>query len=317
MVMSSKEVSMQSVLTLMLAFLILSCGRNESGQERAGQAERGLNVTDEGTKPDAVGPVDTPVGPVSSSPPEQPPTVPSYPKPQIPDGGLKKAPSNTSTALMAVNFELPARPSSGANKSLWATYYYTPRLFHVANGYELLQLNGQPLGPRLSKLGWCQSAMEGSVQIYFQNAWRTYNYAGVGGTVQVDCREYYDHPVGRTRYKVARGEFGDGVRNYILQPFRTIAVDPEVIPYGSVVYIPSARGLEFTLPSGQKRIHDGYFFAGDTGGLINGNHIDVFLGITTKTPFSWITSSSSSRIPYEVIESTDIVDALARLHIEN
>ncbi|MEY2988254.1 MAG: hypothetical protein RJB13_1775 [Pseudomonadota bacterium] len=304
-----------------MAIVFVSCGFVAPNEERDGGTDRGLNVVDgvdQGTQPDGVTSGQTTPGHASTSPTTQPPASPPSADTDPSGGGAKSGPANGSPTIdLAADFQLPARPASEDYQTLWATYYYTPRLFHVDAGYELLQLDGRPLGPRLSKVGWCQSAMEGSVQIFFQDTWRTYNYAGVAGTVQVDCSEYYDHPVGRTRYKIARGEFGDGVRNYVLQPFRTIAVDPEVISYGSVVYIPSARGLEFTLPNGQKRVHDGYFFAGDTGGLINGNHIDVFLGIATKTPFSWITSRSSSRIPYEVVDNAEIAEALLRLHIGN
>jgi 3D (Asp-Asp-Asp) domain-containing protein len=48
--------------------------------------------------------------------------------------------------------------------------------------------------------------------------------------------------------------------------YRSIAVDPSVIPLGSRVYVPAYK-------------HDGYggwFIAQDTGGAIGGNHIDVY-----------------------------------------
>jgi 3D (Asp-Asp-Asp) domain-containing protein len=51
-----------------------------------------------------------------------------------------------------------------------------------------------------------------------------------------------------------------------LKYYRSIAVDPSVIPLGSRVYIPAYR-------------HDGYggwFVAQDTGGAIGGDHIDVY-----------------------------------------
>ena len=51
-----------------------------------------------------------------------------------------------------------------------------------------------------------------------------------------------------------------------LRFWRSIAVDPDVIPLGSRVYIPAYR-------------HDGYggwFVAQDTGGAINGAHVDVY-----------------------------------------
>lgn len=43
---------------------------------------------------------------------------------------------------------------------------------------------------------------------------------------------------------------------------RTIAVDPSVIPYGTEVYIPAFNGV---------------FIAEDTGGMINGNKIDIYM----------------------------------------
>lgn len=51
-----------------------------------------------------------------------------------------------------------------------------------------------------------------------------------------------------------------------LRFYQSIAVDPSVIPLGSRIYIPSYR-------------HDGYggwFVAQDTGGAINGRHVDVY-----------------------------------------
>jgi 3D (Asp-Asp-Asp) domain-containing protein len=47
---------------------------------------------------------------------------------------------------------------------------------------------------------------------------------------------------------------------------RSLAVDPRVIPLGSRVYVPAYRGDEY----------GGWFIAQDTGGAINGRHIDVY-----------------------------------------
>jgi 3D (Asp-Asp-Asp) domain-containing protein len=218
-------------------------------------------------------------------------------------------------AEAAVSFTLPERPFETPARQLWATYYYTPRFSHLEDGIELRDLNGVALGPKLSHRQWCDSAMEGSVQVQFNGEWKTYNYAGTSGTSQVDCSRYFKHPVGRTRFKPARGPFGDGVRNFILSPYRTIAVDPDVIPYGTVIYIDAARGLPFVMPDGTRRTHDGYFFAGDTGGLIRDNHVDVYLGIDFVTPFDWITSNSGSRIHYQIVPDNDLKDVLLSIHL--
>jgi hypothetical protein len=51
-----------------------------------------------------------------------------------------------------------------------------------------------------------------------------------------------------------------------LRYYESIAVDPSVIPLGSRVYVPAYRHDG----------HGGWFVAQDTGGAINGAHIDVF-----------------------------------------
>lgn len=57
---------------------------------------------------------------------------------------------------------------------------------------------------------------------------------------------------------------GDGITSIGTKPtpYRTIAVDPKVIPYGSIVYIPEYKAL---------------FRAEDTGSAIKGKRIDIFL----------------------------------------
>jgi len=50
-----------------------------------------------------------------------------------------------------------------------------------------------------------------------------------------------------------------------------IAVDPNVIPLGSTVYIEFPPGYEYL---------NGNFYACDTGGMIYGNTIDVFLNMS-------------------------------------
>ena len=51
-----------------------------------------------------------------------------------------------------------------------------------------------------------------------------------------------------------------------LRFYQSIAVDPGVIPLGSRVYVPAYRDDG----------HGGWFVAQDTGGAINGRHIDVY-----------------------------------------
>ena len=203
-------------------------------------------------------------------------------------------PAPVDTLRLGLTFDLPAPTLTGqAPLALWATYYYIPRVTPIQTGHPLRDMQGQPLGPRLSLRDWCEAAMQGTVSVVSPpGPDRVFNYAGVTRTREVDCKPIYPkHPaISRTRFTRAVGPYGDGVRRMILLPFRSIAVDRRLIPYGSVIYIPAARGIALTLPDGRQAQHDGYFFAADRGGAIKGNHIDVFIGSATRNPFAFVRS---------------------------
>ena len=74
-------------------------------------------------------------------------------------------------------------------------------------------------------------------------------YAGVG--------RRYVPPAGITFAKGAARQ---------LRPYRSLAVDPLLIPLGSLVYVPAYRPLN----------GDGWFRAEDTGSAIEGRHVDVY-----------------------------------------
>jgi 3D (Asp-Asp-Asp) domain-containing protein len=73
------------------------------------------------------------------------------------------------------------------------------------------------------------------------------------------------------------GNRGVGSRDSIgcrVVPMRTLAVDPQVVPKHSVVFIPETVGLP--MPGGGE--HDGFWYASDTGGAIKGQRIDLYTG---------------------------------------
>jgi len=76
--------------------------------------------------------------------------------------------------------------------------------------------------------------------------------------------------------------FGRGAAGSAITPLKTVAVDSEVIPLGTVLYIPEYHGLR--MPDGQP--HDGCFLAEDRGLKVRGKHIDVFTGSPEVTK-SW------------------------------
>ena len=84
-------------------------------------------------------------------------------------------------------------------------------------------------------------------------------------------RYKYDLQQSKARTKMtvsATAYSGDSITSTMIKPYwGVIAVDPEVIPYGSLVYIP-----EF----------DKTFIAEDCGGKIKGKRIDIFMNSETK-----------------------------------
>ncbi len=224
-------------------------------------------------------------------------------------------------SLPWVSFNLGTHTPSGRALSLWASYYNMRLSRQVKNGYALLNPEGQPLGPQLSHEDWCHAAMQGSVQVLENGKPQTYGYAGLGSGAQVNCAPYFPglpahilRGTNRVRFAPREGPYGYGAHPFQVVPYRTIAVDRRVIPIGSVVFIPAARGQAITLPSGYQAVHDGFFFAADTGGAVRGNHIDVFVGNAERNPFTFVQSTPSKTFRAYVIQDDRIAQTLHSLH---
>ena len=67
--------------------------------------------------------------------------------------------------------------------------------------------------------------------------------------------------------------FGRGNKGRPLIPFKSVAIDPRLVPIGEPLYIPEFDGL--VLPDGS--IHDGCVRADDTGGGIKKRKMDFFV----------------------------------------
>ena len=87
---------------------------------------------------------------------------------------------------------------------------------------------------------------------------------------------------GRCRYGVGKcfevldpdtHPYGRGAKSRPLVPFRSVAVDPRLVPIGEPLYIPEFDGL--LLPDGTT--HDGCVRADDTGGGIKKRKMDFFV----------------------------------------
>jgi 3D (Asp-Asp-Asp) domain-containing protein len=80
-------------------------------------------------------------------------------------------------------------------------------------------------------------------------------------------------------FKVTPTKWGTSGTGRPLQPFRTVAVDPKVVKLGSLLYVPllDGRTMPGRAPWGGF-VHDGCVVADDTGGGIDGNQLDLFVG---------------------------------------
>ncbi|MFZ9521773.1 MAG: hypothetical protein ACO3A4_14985, partial [Silvanigrellaceae bacterium] len=83
----------------------------------------------------------------------------------IPQASTQPQRNSSGLSSLALAFELPIRTIDSPEKKLWATWYRTPRFANLETGFDLLDMNGLPLGPKLSHRQWCDAAMEGSVQV--------------------------------------------------------------------------------------------------------------------------------------------------------
>ncbi len=217
------------------------------------------------------------------------------------------------------SFREPTINDIASKLTLWGTYYYLPQINDGSGQYSLRDMNSTELGPRLTLREWCDSAMEGSVRIIDKNNnAKTFNYAGVTTDNLVDCKKIFKFDVSRTKFREAHGAYGDGLDQYLLAPYRTLATDITKILPGTVLYIPEARGAKITLTSGRVIYHDGYFLAADKGGAIKDNHVDVFIGTHLTAPFfPWIKSNKDKTFEAFVISDKKIISDLIDLHTSN
>lgn len=73
-----------------------------------------------------------------------------------------------------------------------------------------------------------------------------------------------------------RFPWGRGATGMPITPLLTVAVDTDVIPLNTAIYIPEFDGVPRDV--GQTAMHDGCFVAQDRGLRVKGKHVDVFTG---------------------------------------
>ncbi len=197
------------------------------------------------------------------------------------------------------DLEPPAAAQMGSKLHVWATHYYVYAAKAAQSGVEMIDAKGKRLGVALDEKDWCLGGIEGTFVITLPDGQRrTYNYAGAVGPKQADCAKFFSKPakwvtaLNKQTYALTPHAYGTGAHGIKLVPFRTIAVDPSLIPLRSVVFIPDAVGTPIPLPDGGTAKHDGYFLAGDTGGAIRQEHLDLFTGTSRHRVFMRVAKAS-------------------------
>jgi len=236
--------------------------------------------------------------------------------------GFKYNPITNNKVLENFNIESPEDLTKLTKLNLHSTFYYTPQLANIPNGIDIRDKYDKPLGVKLSKDDWCTAALEGSFTVNhsrnfssvstISNQTATFNYATTTNNYYVDCNSYGSPYIGFSKFKKAIGKYGDGVKNYKLIPYRTIAVDPKFLPIGKLIYIPKARGIKFKNDQNKTITHDGYFFSADQGGIIKNNHIDIFIGNHTVSPFKF---RNNEILDAYIIEESEMKDVIQKQHL--
>lgn len=175
----------------------------------------------------------------------------------------------------------PRRPTPGKNKlccgyplvapEQWALRFYWMAKqsdfddpeeisYKPVDEVELYTPRGLYLGSFPDRFAW-ELRMEGSGLL---SDGRIINYAGPCDFGYGTCFEELD---------IRRHPFGRGAKRRALVPFKSVAVDPTVVPIGDPLYIPELDGIP--LPDGS--VHDGCVRADDTGGGIKKQKLDFFV----------------------------------------
>jgi 3D (Asp-Asp-Asp) domain-containing protein len=206
-------------------------------------------------------------------------------------------------------FNLPAAKTAGLQKRSVRLSEYSIVVAKPGAQVPLLDPDDRPLGIMLSHDDFCAASLQGTVQVMGVR----YMVAGKGGTLadcSDDCPSCEAFALGDSRF--LRVDHPDGLssRTFGLVAYRTVAVRDGVLPPGTVLYIPAARGLR--LPNGHR--HDGYFFVADTGGL-NSNQLDVYTGSHRLN--WWIIGSgrAGKTVPAYVVKDRTIIAKLKAEHV--
>ena len=218
---------------------------------------------------------------------------------------LGRAPMHPTQQALNFMLDAPEEAALPAKKKmkLWATYYHMPTVrpsWTSVTAKPLLDRKGNPVSAPLSTEDWCDAAMQGSVWVdNGKDEPTAYMYVDSGGPEQVVCDRYFGELSDRIKTATRKARFAPfhhpqacDVRAIPLMPFRTVAIDRDRFKMGTVFFVPELRGKQFWA-NGEFYTHDGYLIGSDTGGAIEGNHIDMFVEDAAADPLPELVQSTS------------------------
>lgn len=170
----------------------------------------------------------------------------------------------------------PEKPALKLGKKvmLYSTFYYLPKYKSDANGIPLRNEKNQKLGPKLTTKKMCNAQLQGSVIIDGE----MYGYwTKANDRYKVDCSSFSSKVPGIVKFRKEKTKYGTGVKLWPLTPFRSIAVKPYTVPYGTKLFIPKFKGIKYMF-EGKMHTHDGIVVAQDTGGVLKKGQMDFFIG---------------------------------------
>jgi 3D (Asp-Asp-Asp) domain-containing protein len=103
--------------------------------------------------------------------------------------------------------------------------------------------------------------------------------------------------------------WGRGATGRAITPELTVAVDSDVIPLETPIYIPEFDGVPRSRDG--RATHDGCFIAQDRGVRVKGNHVDLFTGQRSVTEL-WNALVPSNKGVTVVLDSPRCARAQAR-----
>lgn len=218
----------------------------------------------------------------------------------------------------------PEAASSGLGETfaVWSTHYFIPVVSPAdpdePDSHALIDTRGRPISPGLAREDWCHGVLQGSIHIRSPTGeFQSYAYVNSKGPVQADCDRWLGQLADnikqasrRARFKRLASPLDCADRSRPLTPFRTVAVDPDFIQLGSVLYIDELRGEKFQF-NGREIIHDGYLIADDFGGAVERNQIDMFTTGEEDRPLPSIVKSSPGATVAARLTPPDALAALA------